>query len=191
MSTLIEALLEYSRVTTKARPFERVNLNTLAREVLIDLETRTQESGARVEVGSLPTLMADKLQMRQLLQNLLANALKFHAPNQPPRVQLSAVRSPDGNWSIAVEDHGVGFDDAYADRIFRPFQRLHGRAEFEGSGMGLAICRKIVDRHGGTISARSRPGERTVFTVTLPVKPKEGANHADVEADYDLDRRGR
>ena len=191
MSTLIEALLEYSRVTTKARPFERVNLNTLAREVLSDLETRIQESGARVEVDSLPTLMADKLQMRQLLQNLLANALKFHAPNQPPRVQLTAMRSPDGSWSIAVEDHGVGFDDAYAERIFRPFQRLHGRAEFEGSGMGLAICRKIVDRHRGTISVRSRPGQGTVFTVTLPVNHKEGDNHADVEADYDFDRRGR
>jgi PAS domain S-box-containing protein len=190
MSLLVEALLDYSRVTTKARPFERVDLNAVAADVLSDLETRIQESGARVEVGSLPTIMADVLQMRQLLQNLIANALKFHPPDRPPHVAVSAMPSPGGSWSIAVQDHGVGFDEAYTDRIFRPFQRLYGRAEFPGSGMGLAICRKIVDRHGGTIEARSRPGEGFVFTFTLPSTHEQGATHADAEAEYDFNRRG-
>jgi PAS domain S-box-containing protein len=190
MSSLIEALLEYSRVTTKAKPYERVDLNRVVAEVISDLEERIRECDARVDVGSLPAIMADRLQMRQLLQNLLANALKFHAPGVPPRVQVSATRS-NGSWSIIVEDHGVGFDRAYADRIFRPFQRLHGRAEFPGSGMGLAICRKIVDRHRGTITARSRPGEGSVFTFTLPAEQQEATNDDNLEAEYDLGCRGR
>jgi signal transduction histidine kinase len=129
--------------------------------------------------------------MRQLLQNLLSNALKFHPPGKPPIVHISALRSPDGNWSLIVQDHGVGFDEAYADRMFRPFQRLHQRSEFEGSGIGLAICRKIVDRHGGTIRARSRPGEGAVFTVTLPGETIKEIDDASVEAHHDLDCRGR
>jgi PAS domain S-box-containing protein len=191
MSALIEALLDYSRVTTRARPFEPVNLNQLAREVLSDLEARIQQSGAQIVIGGLPIVMADKLQMRQLLQNLLSNALKFHPPGKPPIVHISALRSPDGNWSLIVQDHGVGFDEAYADRMFRPFQRLHQRSEFEGSGIGLAICRKIVDRHGGTIRARSRPGEGAVFTVTLPGETIKEIDDASVEAHHDLDCRGR
>ena len=191
MSSLIEALLEYSRVTTKARPFERVDLNTILADVLSDLETSIQESGACVEADSLPTVLADRLQVRQLLQNLIANALKFHAPGEAPRVRLSAIRSPNGNWSVAVQDRGVGFDQVYAERIFRPFQRLHARSDFPGSGMGLAICRKIVERHGGAISASSRPGEGAIFTFTLPESRREEANDANVGAKYDLDCRGR
>ncbi len=189
MSSLINGLLDYSRVTTRARPFELVKLEEVAAEVLLDLEARIQETNAHVVVGALPARMADRLQMRQLLQNLLANALKFRRPGAAPRVRLSSRYRDDGSWEIAVEDNGIGFDEAYAERIFRPFQRLHGRNEYEGSGMGLAICRKIVARHGGTIAARSKPGHGAVFTFTLPPQAKEEASDEQVAAgDYSHSR---
>ncbi len=117
--------------------------------------------------------------MRQLLQNLIGNALKYHRPEEPPRVKVSAVvrngpARPAGECLIEVEDNGIGFDPIYAERIFTIFQRLHGRNEYEGTGVGLAVCRKIVERHGGTITARSTPGHGSTFLVTLPIRhPKE------------------
>ena len=157
---LINDLLTFSRVTTKAQPFAPVDLDQVAREVVADLEVRVQQTGGRVEVGELPTLDADPLQMRQLLQNLIGNALKFHRPGVPPVVEVGARAvgppeggawppAPDGWRELTVEDNGIGFDEKYLDRIFTVFQRLHGRGEYEGTGMGLAICRKIVERHGG------------------------------------------
>jgi signal transduction histidine kinase len=172
MSTLINDLLAFSRVTSKAQPFAPVDLGRMARDVLSDLESRLQETAGRVEVGSLPTIDADPLQTRQLLQNLLGNALKFHKPDQPPVVAIrSEVMEEEGRpvCRLAVEDNGIGFDEKYLDRIFDVFERLHPRTQYEGTGMGLAICRKIVERHGGTITARSRPGEGATFLVTLPV----------------------
>ena len=168
MSSLIEGLLMYSRVATKAQPFETVNLSTVTGDVLIDLEERVRSVGAVVDVGPLPTIQADKLQMRQLIQNLLSNALKFHKPGTPPKVKIASGKDGHGMVTVTVEDDGVGFDDVYGDRIFRPFQRLHGRHEFEGSGMGLAICRKIVERHQGTIRAQARAGLGAAFTFTIP-----------------------
>ena len=181
MQELIDGLLNLSRVTTKAADFEQVDLMKVAREVVSDLEVKIDESGGRVEFERLPTIEADPLQIRQLLQNLVGNALKFHREGEPPRVQISARfvkgrdslaldRSPeDERCRIEVKDNGIGFEEKYLDRIFEVFQRLHPRDVHEGTGVGLAICRKIVERHGGTITAQSEPGRGATFIVDLPV----------------------
>ena len=189
MQTLINDLLAFSRVTTKAQPFAPTDLNRVLKDVLSDLEVRIEKSGGRVETAPLPTIEADATQMRQVLQNLIGNALKFHKPDVPslvkvytvgPAVQLSgqqesAVRSAvelpnEQIVSIFVEDNGIGFDEKYLDRIFAPFQRLHTRGEYEGTGIGLAVVRKIVERHGGSVTAKSKPGQGATFIVTLPVR---------------------
>ena len=188
MRTLIDDLLLFSRVANKSQPFVPISLTALAREAVSDLESRIQQTGGRVEIGDLPTLDADPSQMRQVLQNLIANALKFHRPGTPPVVRVrgrmlsnGAAGHNSGGRSgplceIAVEDNGIGFEEVYLDRIFELFQRLHGRNEYEGTGMGLAICRKIVERHGGQITAKSTPGQGATFLVTLPVRQPRGEN---------------
>ena len=207
MSTLINDLLAFSRVTSKAQPFATVDLARVAREVVVDLEGRIQQTGGRVEFNGLPSIDADPLQMRQLLQNLIGNALKFHRPGEPPvvtiRSRLLDPTVPNGaedsevvaeavskaeastetgpapaapTCEIEVSDNGIGFEEKYLDRIFNVFQRLHGRGEYEGTGMGLAICRKIVERHVGTITARSEPDRGSTFIITLPtiqVQPED------------------
>jgi len=177
MQSLIQDLLAYSRVS-RGDPPAVVDLARVAREVVSDLDGRVRGTGGTVEVGVLPTVRADPTQMRQLLQNLIANALKFHRPGVPPRVAVEGGCDAPGREGaacrITVRDNGIGFDEKYLDRIFTPFQRLHGRGEFEGTGMGLAICRKIAERHGGTITARSTPGEGSTFLVTLPVRDHDG-----------------
>jgi len=145
-----------------------------------------ERSSARIDIGTLPTIQADALQMRQLFQNLLANSLKFRRPGVAPYVRIDCERrvsddaesslSPGAGdasgirYEISVEDNGIGFEEKYLDRIFTIFQRLHGRGTYEGTGVGLAVCRKIVDRHRGTITARSAPGEGATFVVTLPAR---------------------
>ena len=194
MQTLINDLLSFSRVTTRAQPFGPVDLAAIAREVISDLEGRLEQTHGRIELGPLPAIEADPTQMRQLLQNLLGNALKFHHPGQPPVVHVSgrllngagpppAGRTPpDAACEITVTDNGIGFDEKYLDRIFTIFQRLHGRDEYEGTGLGLAICRKIVERHHGHITARSTLGQGATFVVTLPVG-QGGADMGDSGAD--------
>jgi PAS domain S-box-containing protein len=172
MGTLIESLLEYSRVTTRVLPFENVDLASLMLGILADLEQRRLESGGRIVVHALPNVHGDATQLRQLLQNLVANALKFHAKGVAPEIHVRS-RCGNGHWKVSVSDNGIGFDPAYTEKIFKPFQRLHGRNEYEGSGMGLAICRKIAQRHGGGIEVESAPGEGATFTVTLPLAPEE------------------
>ncbi len=172
MQVLIEDLLNLSRITTRAQPFIEVNLARVAKEVLSDLEIRIAQTQARIEIGELPTIKADPLQMRQLLQNLISNALKFHLDNEPPIVKIYCHKFTDQQLNseycqIIVEDNGIGFDEKYLDRIFNVFQRLHGRSEYEGTGMGLAICRKIVERHQGSITAKSEPGKGASFIVTI------------------------
>jgi PAS domain S-box-containing protein len=169
MQTLINDLLSFSRVTTRAHPFGTVDLGVVAAEVAHDLEMRTHEVNGRIMIGDLPTIDADSLQMRQLLQNLASNALKFHREDVPPVVEIAASVT-NGHASITVADNGIGFEEKYADRIFTMFERLHGRGKYDGTGIGLAICRKIVERHGGTISATSTPGSGARFTVVLPLK---------------------
>jgi len=193
MRTLIDDLLTFSRVISRTQPFAEVNLATVAREVLADLEVRIERSGATVEVGELPVIEADPLHMRQLFQNLIGNALKFHEPGAKPVVKIAAKisdkqselsetaiirrrvlngeKSVTEQWcELTVQDNGIGFDEQYLDRIFAVFQRLHGRHEYEGTGIGLAVCRRIVDRHSGMITAKSKPGAGATFVVQMPVR---------------------
>jgi PAS domain S-box-containing protein len=173
MQTLIEDLLTLSRVTTRTQPFLSVNLAQITQEVLSDLEVTIQQSGACVEVGELATIIGDPFQMRQLLQNLLGNAIKFHHPQEPPYVKIYSEVNRAINGSelchLMIEDRGIGFEEKYLSRIFNVFQRLHGRSEYEGTGIGLAICRKIAERHNGSITAISQPGAGAKFIVTLPM----------------------
>jgi PAS domain S-box-containing protein len=185
MQGLINDLLNFSRVTTKSQPFGTVNLHEVVREVVTDLETRIEQTGGRVEVGQLPTIEAEPLHMRQLLQNLIGNALKFRRPDVPPVIRVAAefCKAPPAPGSrsnapremvrLTVSDNGIGFDEKYTERIFQVFQRLHSRAEYEGTGMGLAITRKIVEHHEGEVTAKSKLGEGSTFIVTLPVKQRK------------------
>jgi signal transduction histidine kinase len=166
LQSLINDLLQFSRVTTKARTFEPVDLATLAGEVVADLEVRLQQSGGRVELDALPVVQADPVQMRQLFQNLIGNALKFHKPGSPPVVRVSS-RSDNGTVELVFADNGIGFTDEHGGKIFGMFQRLHSREEYEGNGVGLAICRKIAERHGGSITAQGVPNQGATFVVRL------------------------
>ncbi len=177
MRSLINVLLEYSRITTKSKPFERVDLNDVLEGVISDLQIRIEETDADILVGNLPTIDADQMQMRQLFQNLISNALKFAKLGRKPvvRIQGEFVSKEKSSQSLGTDlcrltftDNGIGFDNEHRDQIFVIFQRLHGRAEYEGTGIGLATCRKIVDRHGGSIEADGRPDEGATFTVTIP-----------------------
>jgi signal transduction histidine kinase len=175
MRRLIEDLLTFSRVSTKPTTLAVVDLNRVVQDVLSDLEGRLLESGGKVEVGPLPSVTADGPQMGQLFQNLIGNGLKFRRPGVPLVVKVASRPLPaEGEaeecHEITVSDNGIGFESAYAERIFQLFQRLHGRHEYEGTGMGLAICRKIVERHGGSIRAEGKPGEGATFTITLPTR---------------------
>lgn len=183
MQTLISDLLAFSRVTTKAQPFIDVDLKNVVAEVVHDLEVRIHQNDASVVYDSLPTIEADTLQMRQLFQNLLSNALKFRTPDVAPRIEISGETR--GNIAtIAVKDNGIGFDEKYADRIFTMFERLHGRGIYEGTGIGLAICRKIVLRHGGDIRAHSSAGAGATFIVTLPVHHPKGVDDGGWKANH-------
>ncbi len=182
MRGLIRDLLNFSRITTKARPFAPVDLNVTVQQVLADLTRRLEETGGHVDVGTLPTVQADSSQMRQLLQNLIDNALKYYRHDEPPRVTLrcetvegdsDALGKAHPSYRIEVRDNGIGFDQKHVDRIFTPFQRLHSRDRYEGTGIGLAICRKIVEHHGGTLTAHSVPDEGSVFVIEMPIAHPE------------------
>jgi two-component system sensor kinase FixL len=179
MQTLINDLLTYSRVTTRALPFIPLDLNDAVKHVVSDLEVRLEQSKGKIEFKDLATIYADPSQIHQLLLNLIGNGLKFFKPGTPPIVTVT-TKIVDGEkgqkfCEISVQDNGIGFDEKYLDRIFTIFQRLHGRTEYEGTGIGLAVCRKIVDRHGGHITAKSVPNEGSTFIVKLPIK-KENFN---------------
>ena len=166
MQQLINDLLDYSRVGTRGNPFVEVDANKTMGLVLDSLHARIQETGATVEVAQLPTIAADAVQLEQLFQNLVGNALKYRA-EAPPAVSVSAKEEAAG-WHFTVSDNGIGIDPAYAERIFIIFQRLHGKEQYEGTGIGLAICKKIVDRHGGSIWVESSPGQGSTFHFILP-----------------------
>jgi signal transduction histidine kinase len=172
MQQLIDDLLKYSRVSTHGRPFAPVDLDELTRGVLQDLELEVSRAEATVHVGDLPTISADALQMRQLIQNLISNALKFRRDGVTPEVTIEGS-VVDGVARIVVRDNGIGFEPEYNTRIFRVFERLHGRGRYPGTGIGLALCRKIAERHGGTVTADGLPGVGASFTVTIPVDLKE------------------
>jgi PAS domain S-box-containing protein len=182
MQTLIQDLLQLSRIASRGQPPQPCDLEKIVSEVIGDLEVRIEQTGGRVEVIGLPVIEADPLQMRQLFQNLIANALKFHRPGVPPVVRVAGEVIPATDHSLAgakpgdqlativVSDNGIGFDPQFGEQIFAVFQRLHTKQEYEGTGIGLAVCRKITDRHGGSIVAHSTPGEGATFTITLPVR---------------------
>jgi light-regulated signal transduction histidine kinase (bacteriophytochrome) len=172
MQTLIQDLLSLSRVASNSKPFTSVDLGDVVRTVVSDLEMRIQDAGANVAIGELPVVFGDRGQMAQLFQNLIGNGIKFRKPDVSPVVKIESephtLATGAPGWQIIVEDNGIGFDEKYRDRIFQIFQRLHGRNEYEGTGIGLAICRKIVDRHGGALTANSSPGAGARFVIALP-----------------------
>jgi PAS domain S-box-containing protein len=171
MQGLIEDLLAFSRVSMHRLPAGDVDLNEVLDTVLEDLEIGIGETGAVIERAQpLPLIQADRSQMGQLFQNLVGNALKFHQPGQPPRLVVTATSPSPGRVRLEFRDHGIGFDPRYAERIFGIFQRLHGRNEYEGTGVGLAICRKIVELHHGTITALGEPGVGATFVLDLPLQ---------------------
>lgn len=176
MQELISGVLAYSRVSSKPQPLEEIDLEKIVLHVIADLEVRIAETKGQIEVNGLCRIKADPLQIRQLFQNLIANALKYRKPNLPPRVLVSSriIAGPDADGTadfccITVEDNGIGFAAESTSKIFGLFQRLHGRSEYEGVGIGLAVCKRIVERHGGTIIAESSPGMGARFIITLPV----------------------
>jgi PAS domain S-box-containing protein len=173
MRTLINDLLAFSRVIRRTEPFVSVDLAAVTRGVLGDLEVRIEKSAAKIEVGDLPTIEADPMQMHQLLLNLLSNALKFQPRGAQPVVKIRSrtfsALSGEQLCEITVEDNGIGFEEKYLEKMFAVFQRLHGRSEYEGTGVGLAVCRRISDRHHGTITAKSQLGHGATFVVTLPM----------------------
>jgi PAS domain S-box-containing protein len=172
MQALLFDLQNYSRAATRASPFIPVNLTHAAEAALSELELLLKKSSGHVEIEQLPVIDADANQMRQLFQNLIDNALKYSRNGEPPSIRIYSVQE-GGACRIFIQDNGIGFDEKYLDRIFKPFQRLHGRNAYGGTGIGLAICRKIVERHGGSITAQSTPGKGSTFIVTLPFSRNE------------------
>jgi light-regulated signal transduction histidine kinase (bacteriophytochrome) len=167
MRALIDGLLACARVQAPSASRAAVGLDDVAAEAVANLGTAIAETGAAVQLDELPVVRADRLQMVQLLQNLIANAVKFRS-SAPPVVRVSATRPRPGVWAIEVTDNGIGIDAAYAERVFGMFQRLHGRDAYEGSGIGLALCRRIVEAHGGTIWALPHPDGGTTIRFELP-----------------------
>lgn len=182
MQTLIDDLLMFSRVTTRGEAFVPTDLRVIVEEVLGDLEVALEAAGASIEIGPLPHVEADPSQLRQVMQNLIGNALKFRNPDTATMITIEGrlapfqrnselnhtFATPTRWWEITVKDNGIGFDQKYAEKIFTVFQRLHGRSDYAGSGIGLSVCRRIAERHRGTIDAKSSPGKGSTFTLTLP-----------------------
>ncbi|GAA4466851.1 hypothetical protein GCM10023189_49590 [Nibrella saemangeumensis] len=182
MQLLVRDLLTFSRLTTQPVDFETVSLDQVISDVLTDLEVGIHENQARIEIGPLPEVYGSSLRLQQLFQNLISNAIKFHKPGQPAEVSVGVREAagsqlppllndqPGKRWvAIEVTDHGIGFDEQYRDRIFQPFQRLHGRHQYSGTGIGLAVCKHVAESHGGMITVQSQPGQGSTFTVYLPV----------------------
>jgi len=179
MRTLIKDLLAFARVSTSGQPFVAVNLNDIANGVVGDLATQIADSSASVQLDELPTIDADRTQMRQLFQNLIVNALKYCREDTPPRVRVTDTSLGKGDCCrIEVEDNGMGIPEEESDRIFQPFQRLHRGRALEGTGIGLALCRRIVERHGGRITLHSTVGVGSTFEITLPRKQAEDRDAA-------------
>jgi signal transduction histidine kinase len=178
MRVLIDDLLAYSRVTTKAQPFAIIDLNTVVAAVLSDMETRISEQDARISVDFLPSIEADPTHMRQMVQNFLSNSLKFRKKDGILEIHIGSTTDSD-LCTLTFEDNGIGFDEKYEEQIFTIFEKLHGRNEYEGTGIGLAVVKKIIERHNGSINVKSTPGIGSTFIVTLPLRHiKKGLAHA-------------
>jgi light-regulated signal transduction histidine kinase (bacteriophytochrome) len=182
MSMLISDLLAFSRVSTRGKEFDEVDLNNTIQSVLGDLEIAIDETSAEISVGDMPVIRGDKSQLEQLFLNLISNALKFQSEGVTPAVNINAEKATESDthdilmadeydWiKITVKDNGIGFEQSFAEKIFAPFQRLHGRSEYKGTGIGLAVCRRIVERHNGQITALSSPGQGATFSIIMPVE---------------------
>jgi len=171
MQNLISDLLDLARVNSRGRELLPIDLGEVTREVTVDLEARIDDVGATIEIGDLPIVLGDRVQLRQIVQNLLSNALKFHRAGVPLHVRVTSEVTDNGRCVVAVEDNGIGFDEKYSERIFGTFQRLHGRSEYEGTGIGLSIARKIAWRHDGDITVSAVEGEGATFRLALPLAP--------------------
>ena len=169
MRELLRGLLAFSQVAAKPDSCRELNLVGIVREAANVFEASFKETGGGVEIEDLPVVEADANQILLLFQNLIGNAIKFSG-SEPPHIRVYSQMGKQGTCEIFVEDSGIGFEKEYAELIFRPFQRLHDRKKYEGTGIGLAICRKIVERHGGAIRAESEPGKGSTFIISLPVK---------------------
>jgi PAS domain S-box-containing protein len=165
MQNLINDLLAYSRVGTRGQPFKTTDCNQIMRQVTDNLKLAIEESGVKIDYADLPTILGDETQLVQLFQNLVGNAIKFRRKDQP-EIGIDTVRE-NGRWVFSISDNGIGIDENFAERIFVIFQRLHNNSEYAGTGIGLAICKKIVERHGGQIWVQSRQGEGSTFSFTL------------------------
>lgn len=195
MSQVLADLLAFSRITARPDPFSEVDLRKVIEEVLDDLQLADGMEGASIDVDADVTLTANESQLRQLINHLVMNALKYRRPDEPSHVRIAAdVKDIDGVPSCVIEvtDNGIGFDMRYAEKIFEPFERLHERGAYAGTGMGLAICRRIVHRHGGTISAEGKPGQGSRFTALIPISQQEvGPRESDGQAAVEESRRSQ
>lgn len=172
MQTLVQDLLAYSRVGSRAKALVPTNSREVLDGVLSQLKLALEQAGAQITFDNLPMVLADDTQLGQVFQNLISNAIKFHS-DQPPKIHVSAKQSED-QWIFSVQDNGIGIDPEYFDRVFVMFQRLHGKDEYPGTGIGLAVCKRIVDRHGGKIWIQSQIGKGSTFFFSLPVaEPKD------------------
>jgi signal transduction histidine kinase len=177
MQALIRDCLKYSEIASEPESFTAIDLGCIVEETVADLEVLIEETGAFIELGALPIIEANAVQMRRLFQNLIGNSIKYRKKDKPVVKVYSDKSGFSGFHEIRVEDNGIGFDQCYLDKIFKPFQRLHGRnSPYAGTGMGLAICRRIVERHGGSITANSEPGKGAVFVVSLPERQSKLGN---------------
>lgn len=173
---LIDGLLEFARVSTRAKPFESINLNLIIKAVLSDLEEQISEAGAYINTQELPTVHADKIQMHQLFQNLIANAIKFRQEESVPVINIRKKLLDGGIWQISIEDNGIGFENKHTDKIFKQFYRVNQQS---GSGIGLSVCERIIKRHGGEISASSQKDKGSIFTFTLPSYVEDDSQEQD------------
>lgn len=173
MHVLIRDILAYSRIDSRARPFEPVRFRQVFDDAVSLLHASIRELGAEVTCGELPEIMGDPPQLVQLLENLIGNALKYHGKEQTPHVHVAAEIAADG-WTFSVRDNGIGIEARHHERIFEIFRRLHDQREYPGTGIGLAVCRRVVQRHGGRIWVESEPGRGSVFHFTIPLRKEDG-----------------
>lgn len=167
MQALINSILEYSRVGKAALKPEPVDLTDVIKESLSNLRVSVEESDAVIKMDTLPTVMGNRERLVLLFQNLIGNAIKYRKKEEAPMIYVSG-KEDGSRWELSIKDNGIGIDESSTDRIFMLFQRLHGKSEYPGSGVGLAICKKIVEQHGGRIWVESKPGEGSTFRFTLP-----------------------
>jgi PAS domain S-box-containing protein len=177
MQTLISDLLSFSRVATHQKPFEKISMGGILDQVVNNLQLSIEESMAEITHDQLPVVEVDGSQMTQVLFNLVSNAIKFRKEDEPPRIHVGCEENTD-NWRFSIKDNGIGLDPAYADKIFEVFQRLHAHAEYPGNGIGLALCKKIVERHEGNIWVEAEQNNGTIFHFTIPKKYEKNVDES-------------